>query len=73
MEEKRDKGKAPVSRIISRASFPMAGAKASSSRKSKPATVCCMYTLQKNALILKWNRCRVQKFPKNSLFPSALK
>ena len=28
-----------------------------------------MYTLQKNALILKWNRCRVQKFPKNSLFP----
>ena len=48
-------------------------AKASSSRKSKPATVCCMYTLQKNALILKWNRCEVQKFPKNSLFPSALK
>ena len=37
------------------------------------ATGCCMYTLQKNALILKWNRGRVQKFPKNSLFPSALK
>ncbi len=32
----------------------------------------CVF-LQMNALTLRWNRCRVQKQPKNSLFPSALK